>query len=163
MVAEGSCVRIGTFPNLGTGFLNPGNAFALSLRRGSYLRSIDSGGSAVKRIHVFLIAALLGVAALAGMFAATRTVSLGVAGKNSRDAAVAARTRQLDAYAASLRQALAHKPPALPKVPAAKSSSLVQAGSPRVIYHRPAPIVIVKHRHQGDDGSEQGDGGGRDD
>ena len=105
----------------------------------------------MNKIHVALIAGLLALAALMGTLAATRTVSLGAAGRHASDAAVAARTRQLDAYAASLRRALAHKPPSLPAASVAALPS-GPAQTPRVIYHRPPPIVIVKHRAHGDDG-----------
>ncbi len=111
----------------------------------------------MKKTNVALIAGLLALAAVLGTVAATRTVSLGAAGRNATNATVHARTRQLAAYAASLRRALAHKPPALPAVPKTNG----QAPAQRVVYHRPPPIVIVKHTHHGDDGGfEQADGGG---
>jgi len=111
----------------------------------------------MNKIHVALIAGLLALAAVLGTLAATRTVSLGASGRHASDAAVAARTRQLDAYAASLRRALAHKPPALP----AASAATLRSGpvrTPRVIYHRPPPIVVVKHRTHGDEGGAEGHG-----
>ena len=111
----------------------------------------------MKKTNVALIAGLLALAAVLGTVAATRTVSLGAAGRNATNATVHARTRQLAAYAASLRRALAHKPPPLPAVPKTNG----QAPAQRVVYHRPPPIVIVKHTHHGDDGGfEQADGGG---
>ena len=117
----------------------------------------------MKKIHVTLIAGLLALAALGGMFAATRTASLGAAARRSSDTALAARTKQLDAYAASLRRALAHRPPALPQVPVAGAPGVGQAAAPLVIYHRPPPIVVVKHRPHGDGGFEPGDGSVGDD
>jgi hypothetical protein len=114
----------------------------------------------VKKIHVAAIAGLLALAAVAGTFAATRTISLGAAGKRAGDALVAARTRQLDRYAASLRRALTQTPP-LPAVPAAVPPA--QSASPVVVYRRPAPIVVTTHTHHGDDRAEHGEGGGIDD
>lgn len=120
----------------------------------------------MKKVNVALIAGLLAVAAVLGAVAATRTISLGAAGRQAINATVAARTKQLDAYAASLRRALVRKQPALPavpKVPAASGvSSAAQSPVQRVVYRRPPPVVIVKHAHHGDDGFEQADGGGRD-
>lgn len=111
----------------------------------------------MKKTNVALIAGLLALAAVLGTVAATRTVSLGAAGKRATNATVQARTRQLDAYAASLRRALAHKPPALPAAPKTNGQAPVQ----RVVYHRPPPVVIVTHTSRGGDGGfEQADGGG---
>jgi len=111
----------------------------------------------MRKTNVALIAGLLALAAVLGTVAATRTVSLGAAGRHATNATVHARTRQLAAYAASLRRALAHEPPPLPAVPKTNG----QAPAQRVVYHRPPPIVIVKHTHHGDDGGfEQADGGG---
>ena len=106
----------------------------------------------MSKLNVLVIAALLAVAAVLGTVAATRTVSLGASARQTSASAVQARAKQLDAYQASLRRALAHKPPALPPVPSASSR-----GAPRVIYHRPPPIVVVKNTHHGDDGFESGD------
>ena len=121
----------------------------------------------MKKTNVALIAGLLALAAVLGTVAATRTVSLGVANKQATNATVNARTRQLDAYAASLRRALAHKPPALPKVPKSAAAPALspngQAPVQKVVYRRPPPIVIVKHRPHADDGFEQADGGGGND
>jgi len=112
----------------------------------------------MRKLNNILIAGLLGLAAILGTVAATRTTSLGAA-RQSSTVSFQARTRLLDAYAASLRRSLAHKPPALPAM-----SKVSRASAPvRVIYHRPPPVVVVKHTHHGDDGFEQSDGGGGDD
>ena len=111
----------------------------------------------MKKTNVALISALLAAAAVLGTVAATRTVSLGAAGRQATNTTVRARARQLDAYAASLRRALARKLPALPAVTKTNGRAPVQ----RVVYRRPPAIVIVKHTHHGDDGGfEQADGGG---
>jgi hypothetical protein len=106
----------------------------------------------MSKLNVVVIAALLALAAVLGTVAATRTVSLGASAKQASAAAVQARSKQLDAYQASLRRALARKPPALPAAPRATAGT----GTQRVIYHRPPPIVVVKHTHHGDDGYEGG-------
>lgn len=106
----------------------------------------------MSKSHIALISGLLALAAVVGTVAATRTVSLGSANRQSTNATVAARTKQLDRLQAALQRALATKPPA--RAAAAPSA-------PRVVYHRPPPIVVVKHVHHGDDGSfENADGGG---
>jgi len=111
----------------------------------------------MRKTNVAMIAGLLAVAAVLGTVAATRTVSLGAAGRQATSATVHARARQLDTYAASLRRALARRPPALPPVPKTNG----QASTQRVVYHRPAPIVIVKHtRHGNEGGFERADGAG---
>jgi len=109
----------------------------------------------MKKTNVALIAGLLALAAVLGTVAVTRTVSLGAASRHATTTTVRARTRQLDAYTASLRRALAHKPPALPALPKTNGQAPVQ----RVVYRRPPSIVVVKHTHHGDDRFEQADGG----
>ena len=107
------------------------------------------------RINALLIALLIGVAALAGTFAATRTTQLGAAARKQNAAALVQRQRQLAAGEAALRKALAASP--APAKAAAPSSA-----AQRVVYVRPAPIVIHKHRAGGGE-YEARDGGGRDD
>jgi C4-dicarboxylate-specific signal transduction histidine kinase len=102
----------------------------------------------MNKLNAVLIAALLALAAVLGTIAATRTVSLGASARQTSAASVQAKAKQLDAYAASLRRALAKQPPPLP---AARKRATV-----RVVYHRPPPVVIVTHHH-GDDGGEGGD------
>jgi hypothetical protein len=116
------------------------------------------------KLHVTLIAGLLATAAVLGTVAATHTVSLGASHTRSSDAAVRARSRQLNRFEASLHRALAKKPPALPAIPATPPAG--QAGAtgsqPRVVYRRPPAIVVVRHTHYGDDGGtrEASDGEG---
>ena len=116
----------------------------------------------MKKTNVALIAGLLALAAVLGTVAASRTVSLGAAGRKATNANVHVRMRQLDIYAASLRRALARKTPALPAVPKTPAAPGLspngQAPVQKVVYQRPPPIVIVKHTHHGDDGFEQADG-----
>jgi hypothetical protein len=109
---------------------------------------------------------VLALASIFGVVAATRTAGLGAAAQTttSSSAAIAARQQRLDRVQASLRKALADRPPALPAVPSAPATAAAQA--PRVVYHRPAPIVVIKHRaggeHEGYE-AEGHEGGGGDD
>jgi hypothetical protein len=117
------------------------------------------------RSHVAIISTLLALAVVLGAVALTRTAGLGTAARRGNDAAVAAKTKQLAAYEATLRKALAAKSPALPPLPKPSSpgaSPATSAPQQRVIYRRPPPVVVVKHTAHGDDGFEQAAGGGDD-
>ena len=108
----------------------------------------------MNRAHALIVS--FGVAvAIAGVFALTSPVFLRGQARASTDKQVATRAAQLDRYEASLRRARAQKPPKLPAIPAAGiqfagAQSAAPAGVPstpvRVVYHRPPPIVVVKHR-----------------
>lgn len=126
------------------------------------------------RKHAFLIAIFLGLAAAIGAVAAINTARLGgpqakAVSAQSQSAQLQRRSRLLNSQAASLRRALAKRPPKLPKVPAFSTagtpvSTRTSAPAPRVQYVRPAPVIIVKHRsHEGDDHEGGDDGGGSDD
>lgn len=127
------------------------------------------------RKHAFLIAIFLGLAAAIGAVAAINTTRLGgpqakAVSTQSQSAQLQQRSRLLNSQAASLRQALAKRPPRLPKVPAFRSaagtpaSAPTSAPAPRVQYVRPAPVIVVKHHsHEGDDHEVGDDGGGSDD
>ena len=116
------------------------------------------------KLHITIVAGVLAAAAVLGTVAATHTVSLGAAHTRANTGTVLSRTKQLSRFEASLRKALAKKPPALPAVPAAPAAQQtgVPAAQPRVIYQRPPAIVVVHHTHHGDDGSREasdGEGG----
>jgi hypothetical protein len=120
----------------------------------------------MSKLHVTLIASLLAAAATLGAVAVTHTVRLGAANRASAAKTVLTKTKRLDQFEASLRRALARKPPALPAVPkkAAVSAHPAPAPPPRVVYRRPPAIVVVRHTHHGDDGVErEASSGGRDD
>lgn len=118
----------------------------------------------MNRMHALIVSLAVGVAAIAGVFALGHTLTLGNQAHATTDRQVAQRTAQLDRYEASLHKALAQKTPKLPPVPAAGSSSaptqsavsapLPSAPAARVVYHRPPPIVVVKHRAGGEHESE---------
>lgn len=104
----------------------------------------------MKKLHVSLIALLLALAAVVGTFAATRTASLGTSSRQASNAAYNAKVKQLDAFSAKLRQELAAKPAQIQVKAPARA-----AVTPRVVYRRPPAIIVVKHTHHGDDGSER--------
>jgi len=126
----------------------------------------------MNRTSALIVSLAVGVAAIAGIFAVGHTVALGNQANAKTDRQIARRTAQLNRYEASLRRALAQKPPKLPPVPAAGSTAApaqiaVAASAPsapavRVVYHRPPPIVVVKHRAGGEHESDA-EGGGADD
>jgi hypothetical protein len=102
--------------------------------------------------HALLIALVLGVAAVLGAHAALRTTHLGAASRNAAAAQLARREHRLNAAEARLKRALAHRP--------AATASLTKHPQ-KVVYVRPAPIVIHKHRSgEHDDGGESGGDGG---
>ena len=118
----------------------------------------------MNRTRALIVSLAVGLAAVAGVFALGNTLSLGNQAHASTDKQVAQRTAQLNRYEASLRKALAQKPPALPPVPAAAtvtpspqsavSTPAQSAPAVRVVYHRPPPIVVIKHRAGGEQESE---------
>jgi hypothetical protein len=119
----------------------------------------------MKRSHAFLIALAIGVAAVFGLMAATRTTHLGsnpTKATTISSAQIAARNRALDRMEITLRKQLTQKPPALPPMPATAPQ---QPQQQRVLYVRPAPIVHIVHRHGGEHEAEGADheGGGFDD
>jgi type IV secretory pathway VirB10-like protein len=98
----------------------------------------------MRKSHVFVLAVLIAVGSALGTFALTRTTELGVKAREAStkdvDAAVAARTRQLNALEVSIHKAFAKKPPKLPVLPKLKKPQPVQA-APRV--YTPAPVASV--------------------
>jgi hypothetical protein len=110
----------------------------------------------MNRARALIVSLAVGLAAIAGVFALGQTVSLGNQAHTTTNRQVAQRTAQLNRYEASLRRALAQKPPALPPVPASVSAlaSMQSAAPARVVYHRPPPVVVIKHRADGEDRSE---------
>lgn len=130
----------------------------------------------MNRKHALTISLVIGIAAIAGTVAATRTIHLGRPAARPAPAAsatLAKRGKALDRIEVSLRQALKQKPPKLPPRPAAVPGGArgVAGGAPegqRVVYVRPAPIIRHVRRaggeseHESSHDSEHGggDGGG---
>jgi hypothetical protein len=122
------------------------------------------------RKHTLVVALSLAFAAVLGTVAVTKTVHLGAASaKPVSRIVIAKRSRQLDKFEASLAAALRRTPPAIPKlppipkVPAARTASGSAPAARRVVYVRPAPIVVHEHRAGGEheaEGFDRGDGGG---
>jgi hypothetical protein len=119
----------------------------------------------MSRTHVFTVAALIAVAAVAGFSAVGRTVQLGASSRHANDALIAAKTKQLSAFERSLHKQLA----AAPKVPtAAPAPAAAAPRAERVAYVRPAPIIVHTHRAGGEPGEageheSQGESEGGDD
>lgn len=121
----------------------------------------------MNRTRALIVSLAVGLAAIAGIFALDRTLTLSNASTTTTDQQIEQRTQQLNRYEASLRKTLAQKPPALPAVPRLKSNSSadqVAAGAParsapsvRVIYNRPPPVVEVTHRSDDEDEHEADD------
>jgi hypothetical protein len=113
----------------------------------------------MKRIHALLIALALGIAVVAGTFAALRTTQLGsrATTTNVSSTQIAKQNRALTRAEAALRAELHRKPPAIGALPAARSTS-----AQTVIYRRPPAVVHVIHRRGGEHEGEtaQGDGHG---
>ncbi len=107
----------------------------------------------MKKRHTYLIALVLGLAAVLGAYSAIRTTHLGAASRNAAAAQLAQRQHKLNAAEARLKRALAQHP-AVARPTARRQQ--------KVVYVRPAPIIIHKHRGgEHDDGegngSERGD------
>jgi hypothetical protein len=114
------------------------------------------------RKHAILVTLVLALAAVLGAVALGHTLGLGAAANKANDALVAKRTQQLDRFEASLRRQLGQKAVALPAIPQAPTAST--KAPQRVVYVRPKPIVIHKHRAGGEYEAEGADhGGGFDD
>ena len=119
------------------------------------------------RKHTLVLAALLAAAAVIGVLALARTTHVGAAAHTPGTVSkvtIARRSHALDRLEASLRKALAKKPPALPAVPTAGGQPA--AAAPQVTYVRPAPIVVSRpgggggEREYAEGGRDGGDGGG---
>lgn len=114
----------------------------------------------MKPLHAIAVAAALAIVAVLGGTAVMKTLTLGATARQASAASIATRAHKLDSFEAGLKKALRSKPPALPKVPTlgaggvaapAGSTLPVGASAPRVIYRRPAPIIIHKQSRHGDD------------
>lgn len=93
------------------------------------------------RRHGVALALLLGTASVAGAYATITTASLHSATKPEvvASAAIAKRQARLDAWEASLRRALASKPPQLPALPHYGHAAGVRSPSYRAL---PAPVAV---------------------
>ena len=106
----------------------------------------------MKRTHAVLVAIVLGVSAMLGTFAASRSAQLGATTRSANEAQILRREHRLAAQERALRRALA-KQPVLPTAAPKRAQ--------RTVFVRPAPIVVHLHRSGGE--HEGGEGGGGDD
>ena len=109
----------------------------------------------MSRFHLTTVSILLALAAVLGAVAVARTTGLGAASHTAGGAAIAAKTRQLNAFEAKLRAELARATAVTP--------ATASAAQPRIVYQRPPPVVVVRHLHHGEGGYEAEGGGGNDD
>ena len=118
----------------------------------------------MNRTRALVVSLAVALAAVFGVVALGQTLTLGQQARSTSDRQVSQRNAQLDRYEASLRKALAQKPPALPPLPdTSNASAPVQSAAPvRVVYHRPPPVVVVHHR-AGEESDEAFEGGASDD
>ena len=115
-------------------------------------------------IHRTAIAAIIGLAAVAGLVGLTRTLDLGAAtpaATTVRPAAIAKSNHKLDKVAAALRRARASRPPALPALPTypdvpVSSPAPAQSAPRAVTYVRPPPHVVIVPRVGGERDHEGG-------
>lgn len=120
----------------------------------------------MKKSHVLAASLILGLAAIFGVAAATKTAGFGAAAAQTQtgkvsDATIAARQHKLDRAEIALRRARADQPPALPNAP--KVSAAAAPRAQRLVYTRPAPVVVVRssasHEEQGDEHEQEREGG----
>jgi hypothetical protein len=106
----------------------------------------------MRRIHTFVIAGVLALAAVTGLFAVSRTTQLGAAARTQVSSSqIAARNRQLD----RIEKALLAQAQAAPHGAAGAQAP--------TIYVRPKPIVRVLHHAGGEHENEAEGNGGVDD
>lgn len=111
----------------------------------------------MKKLHVLAVALLLGVAAAIGVVAATRTVGIGAtAHTRVSETAIAVRSKKLSSAERALRRARNDRPPALPAVPAARRSAQTPQ---KIVYRRPAPLVVLAHSRSHAEHEREAEGG----
>jgi hypothetical protein len=94
----------------------------------------------MRRGTALLISLVIGVAAIFGTFAATRSVQLGHSSTAISGAQIAARNRALDQAQAKLGRMLAGQ----------RAATHRAAGRHRVVYVRPAPHIVTLHHRGGE-------------
>jgi hypothetical protein len=93
----------------------------------------------LNRIHVSVASVIVGLAAIFGLAATTKTAGIGASKPETSRVSggtIAARQHKLDRAQAALRTARAQRPPALPPVPSAPRTQLVAQPAPA-----PAPVA----------------------
>ncbi len=115
--------------------------------------------------HRIAIAAILGLAVIAGLAGMSRSLELGATPQKAGSpaaATIAARSHRLDRAQAALRAALARRPPPLPPVPTYSAPSVTppaaRPAARQVTYVRPPPRVVTVHRAGGGEGDDHAGG-----
>lgn len=111
----------------------------------------------MKRRHALATALAVGLAALLGTFAVTKTAALGQSHSQPSNAEIAARTAQLDASQATLDHIRSLRVPGLPASPAA-AGALVAATSPSAASAAPRAAGAIDDdgakRHEADENED---------
>ena len=94
----------------------------------------------MNRGRAAIVSLAVALTAIAAVGAVAHAIQLGPQARTPTDARVARRSAQLDRYQASLLAILANRPPPLPPVPSTTSAASAQP--PRVVYRRPAPVLL---------------------
>jgi hypothetical protein len=109
----------------------------------------------LNRIHVLVASVILGLSAIFGLAATTKTAGIGQtrpATSQVSHQTIAARQRRLDRVQAALRRARAKKPPAFPAVPAAPRAQLVAQPSP--VAASGSPRSWHEDEHEAEEGDD---------
>jgi hypothetical protein len=104
----------------------------------------------MNRTRALIFSVAVALVAVTGAYALSDTLAIGKQTNATTDQEVAKRTAQLNSFETSLHKALEEQPPVLPaapKVATTGASDQLAAGTPpRVVYNRPAPIVMTDDR-----------------
>lgn len=108
----------------------------------------------MRKIHVLVISAIVGLGSIVGLATAAQTAGIGrPEAQQASPAEIAAREQRLERTQASLRAALQKKPPALPAVPSSRGVSAPRAASAV----RTAPVAVSSSRSSHDDHDDDDD------
>ena len=109
----------------------------------------------MKKIHVLVISAIVGLGAIVGLATAAQSAGIGrPEAQQASPAEIAAREQKLERTQASLRAALQKKPPPLPAVPDSGSVSAPRAASS---VRAAAPVAVSSSRSSHDDHDDDDD------
>jgi hypothetical protein len=112
------------------------------LTRAFYRARVATKGALLNKVHALVIAVLLGVAAVAGTYAALETTELGIQAEAATvsGAQLAKREKKLDKAERALTRAANKRPPALPPLPARQSPAMLASSSTS---SPPAPASVA--------------------
>ena len=109
----------------------------------------------MNRGHAAIVSLVLALTAVGLVVGVAHTIAIGPKAQSATDAQVAERSAQLDRYRASLLATLAERPPPLPPIPHGTSND--NPPQTRVVYRRPAPVIVHVRRDEQAEGSEDDD------